>query len=59
MSTRKELDLALEKLKAEGHEIGEKGTAAVTSTGGILILIDGVLRSQNEVMAMAGWPELP
>lgn len=53
------LNLAIGKLQGEGHKIGAKGTAAVTTTGTVLVLVDGILRSEQEIMKMAGWPELP
>jgi hypothetical protein len=59
MSTSDRLDRALAKLKEEGHVIAAKGTAAKTPTGETLILIDGQLRPEIEVLEMAGWPDVP
>ena len=59
MSTSDRLDLALAILKEEGHEIGAKGTAAISPTGEPLILIDDQLRTVIEILEMAGWPDVP
>jgi hypothetical protein len=59
MSTSDRLDRALAKLKEEGHLIGAKGTASKTPTGGTLILVDGQLRPEIEILEMAGCPDVP
>jgi hypothetical protein len=59
MSSSERLDRALTILKEQGHEIGTKGTAAISATSGTLILIDGQHRTEDEVLEMAGWPEVP
>jgi hypothetical protein len=56
MSTSDRLDLALAELREEGHKIG---TAAKSPTGETLILIDGLLRTEIEILEMAGWPDAP
>jgi hypothetical protein len=59
MSTNPRLDLAFEILRAKGHEIGAKGTARISLTGVTLILVDGVYRTELEVLEMADWPDIP
>jgi hypothetical protein len=59
MSSSARLDLALVKLKEEGHEIGARGTAAKSPTGETLILIDGRFHTETEILEMAGWPDVP
>jgi len=56
-STSEKLDLALEILKAKGHEIGPASVKA--PNGDIVILVDYVYRTADEVWEMAGWPEVP
>jgi hypothetical protein len=48
----------LAKLREEGHEI-PGGSAVVSPTGQMVILIDVQHRTFDEIYEMAGWPEVP
>jgi hypothetical protein len=54
MSTVKKHDIALAKLRAEGHEIG---TAVISPTGEVLVLVDGVYRTYTQIYEMADLPD--
>lgn len=56
-STSEKLDLALEILKGKGHEIGPASVKA--PNGDIVIPVDYVYRTPDEICEMAGWPDVP
>jgi hypothetical protein len=54
-STSEKLDQALAKLRDKGHTIPE-GEAFIGPTGKLVLPVDGVLRTPNEIYALAGMP---
>jgi hypothetical protein len=57
-STGAKYDQALAALREKGHTVPD-GESVIGSTGKVLTPVDGVLRTHNEIYAMAGMPHEP
>lgn len=57
-STSEKLDRALTVLRNKGHDV-PVGQAVVGPNGKIMIPVDGVLRTHNQLYALAGMPLEP
>ena len=54
-SSSAKLDEALAAIRKQGHTANTEQTT-IGSTGKVLIPVDGILRTHNEIYAMAGMP---
>jgi hypothetical protein len=57
-STSAKLDQALAKLREQGH-VAATDQTTISTTGKVMIPVDGILRSHNKMYAMAGMPLEP
>lgn len=57
-STSAKLDQALAKLREQSHVVATDQTS-ISTTGKVMIPVDRILRTHNEIYAMAGMPLEP